>query len=202
MKKYREILSDYIPEESISTILDWLLSSNVQLKITRSRSTKLGDYRPPVRHKFHKISVNHDLNKYQFLITLVHEFAHLRVWELHGRNVKPHGKEWKTKFSELMAGLMNENIFPEDILIILTRFLKNPASSSVDTELTKKLREYDSGKNYYTLEELPDNSLFKIYNGHIFKKLEKIRKRYKCKRLDNNRIYLISPIMEVVPVAD
>jgi hypothetical protein len=202
MKAYKEILSDYIPEESVSTILNWLTTSNVQLKITKSRSTKLGDYRPPIRHKFHKISVNHDLNKYHFLITLAHEFAHLKIWEVYGRKVKPHGKEWKLKFRELMDGFMNESVFPKDILVVLTRFLKNPTSSSVNLELTKKLREYDTHSNYLTLEELPDDSIFKIYNGVIFRKLEKMRKRYKCQRLDNKRIYLISPIMEVVPVAD
>ncbi len=202
MKTYKEVLQDYIPEESVLLVLDFLNTSNVQLKITKSRSTKLGDYRPPIRLKFHKISVNHDLNKYHFLVTLIHEFAHLNTWEKHNRKVKPHGKEWKQEYRELMGPFMNESVFPQDILTVLYKFLKNPTSSSVDTELTKKLREYDTGKNYFTLEELPDDSLFKIYNGIIFKKLERIRKRYKCKRIDNNRIYLISPIMEVIPVRD
>lgn len=202
MKTYKEILQDYIPEESVLAVLDFLNISNVQLKITKSRSTKLGDYRPPIRSKFHRISINHDLNKYHFLITLIHEFAHLNTWEAYNRKVKPHGKEWKQTYRELMAPYLNETVFPEDILNILFKFLKNPTSSSVDTELTKKLREYDTGKAYFTLEELPDDSIFKIHNGIIFKKLERIRKRYKCKRMDNNRIYLISPIMEVVPVVD
>ena len=200
MKTYKEVLLDYIPEESVSGVLEFLNTSNVQLKITKSRSTKLGDYRPNIRSKFHKISVNHDLNKYHFLVTLIHEFAHLNTWEKHNRRVKPHGNEWKQSYKELMDPYLNEAIFPEDILTVLHKFLKNPTSSSVDTELTKKMREYDNGKKYLTLEELPDDSLFKIYNGIIFKKLERIRKRYKCKRIDNNRIYLISPIMEVVPV--
>ena len=200
MKTYKEILLNYIPEKSVLPVLDFLNTSNVQLKITKSRSTKLGDYRPPIQTKFHKISVNHDLNKYNFLITLIHEFAHLKVWEEYKRKAKPHGGEWKQKFRELMEPYLNESVFPKDILNVLYRFLKNPTSSSIDTELTKKLREYDNGKEYFTLEELPDDSLFKIYNGIIFKKLERIRKRYKCKRMDNNRIYLISPIMEVIPV--
>lgn len=202
MKTYKEVLQDYIPEESVSPVLELLNTSNVQLKITKSRSTKLGDYRPPIRSKFHKISVNHDLNKYNFLITLIHEFAHLKNWEEHKHKAKPHGKEWKQKFRELMESYLNESVFPKDILTVLHKFLKNPTSSSADTQLTKKLREYDKGQEYFTLEELPDDSLFKIYNGTIFKKLERIRKRYKCKRIDNNRIYLISPIMEVVPVVD
>jgi len=202
MKTYREVLLDYIPEAAVSGVLEFLNTSNVQLKITKSRSTKLGDYRPPIRSKFHKISVNHDLNKYNFLVTIIHEFAHLNTWEKHNRKVKPHGKEWKQSFRELMDPYLNESVFPEDILNVLFKFLKNPTSSSVDTELTKKMRKYDSGKSYFTLEALPDDSLFEIYNGVIFKKLEKIRKRYKCKRMDNNRIYLISPIMEVIPMVD
>ena len=202
MKTYKEVLLEYIPDESVLPVLDFLNTSNVQLKITKSRSTKLGDYRPQIRSKFHKISINHDLNKYHFLITLIHEFAHLNTWEKHNRKAKPHGIEWKQTFRELMDPYMNETIFPKDVLIVVQKFLKNPTSSSVDTELTKKLREYDTGKNYFTLEELPDDSLFKIYNGTIFKKLERIRKRYKCKRMDNNRIYLISPIMEVIPMVD
>ena len=202
MKTYKEVLLEYIPEESVLPVLDFLNTSNVQLKITKSRSTKLGDYRPQIRSKFHKISINHDLNKYHFLITLIHEFAHLNTWEKHNRKAKPHGIEWKQTFRELMDPYMNETIFPNDVLIVVQKFLKNPTSSSVDTELTKKLREYDTGKNYFTLEELPDDSLFKIYNGTIFKKLERIRKRYKCKRMDNNRIYLISPIMEVIQIVD
>lgn len=202
MKTYKEVLQDYIPEESVLTVLDFLNTSNVQLKITKSRTTKLGDYRPPIRSKFHRISINHDLNKYHFLITLIHEFAHLNTWEEYNRKVKPHGKEWKQTYKDLMIPFMKESVFPKDILTVLHKFLKNPTSSSVDTELTKKMREYDTGKNYYTLEELPDDSIFKIHNGIIFKKLERIRKRYKCKRMDNNRIYLISPIMEVVPVVD
>ena len=113
MKTYKEVLLDYIPEESVLPVLDFLNTSNVQLKITKSRSTKLGDYRPPIRSKFHKISVNHDLNKYNFLITLIHEFAHLNTWEEHKRKVKPHGKEWKQKFRELMDPYINESIFPK-----------------------------------------------------------------------------------------
>jgi len=201
MKTHKDILADYLPELSVPIVFDWVKGNNVQLKIAKNRSTKLGDYRPPQgRYGFHRISVNHDLNKYNFLLTFVHEFAHLKNWEQHKRNVNPHGKEWKTKFRELMQNFMNEDIFPKDILDVLITFLKNPSSSTVNISLTKKLREYDSARDYLTLEELPDEALFKIHNGFVFKKLEKLRKRYKCKRLDNNRIYLVSPIAEVVQV--
>ncbi len=102
MKTYKDILLEYLPEKAVPEILNWLENSNVQLKITRNRHTKLGDYRPPIKHKFHKISINYDLNKYNFLITLIHEFAHLNIWEQFKNRVKPHGKEWKEEYSKLL----------------------------------------------------------------------------------------------------
>lgn len=200
MKTYKEVLINYLPETTVPKIIEWLENSNVQLKISKSRSTKLGDYRPPIRVSFHKISVNHDLNKYQFLITLVHEFAHLKVWENYKRSVNPHGKEWKNEFNSLMQGFLCEDVFPKDILKVLMPYLKNPSSSTSDTKLLQVLRKYDKTQDYITLEDLPENSIFKIYNGYVFEKIEKLRKRYKCKRLDNNRIYLVSPMIKVVPV--
>ena len=103
MKTYKDILSDYLPELSVPIVFDWVKSNNVQLKIAKNTTTKLGDYRPPQgRYGFHRISVNHDLNKYNFLLTFVHEFAHLKNWEQHKRNVNPHGKEWKLAFREFL----------------------------------------------------------------------------------------------------
>jgi len=200
MKSNKNILTDYIPVKSVPIILDWLENSNVQLKITRNRSTKLGDYRPPIQHKFHRISVNYDLNKYHFLITLVHEFAHLKIWEQFKHRVKPHGKEWKDKYSELLQIFFDPAIFPIELLNVLHQFVKNPTATSINTELSRVLRTYDKSNKYLTLEELPDKSMFKIHNGVVFEKLEKLRKRYKCKRIDNKRIYLVSPIAEVTLV--
>lgn len=200
MKTYKEILSEYIPEKAISIVLAWITNSNVQLRITRTRSSKLGDYRPPLLKKYHRISVNHDLNKYHFLLTFVHEYAHLKNWELKQNSVKPHGIEWQKAFRELMQPFLNDDIFPLDLKTIIIRYLKNPNSSSMNTVLVKKLREHDKSKNYLTLEELPLNSFFRIYNGIAFEKLEKMQKRFKCRRIDNNRIYMVSPVMQVVPV--
>lgn len=201
MKTYREILADYIPEKAIPIALKWLENSNVQLRITKSRSSKLGDYRPPVLKKYHRISVNHDLNKFHFLITLVHEYAHLKNWEQHQRNVKPHGAEWQKAFRLYMQPFLEEDIFPDELKAIVLLYLNNPNSSSMSTKFIRKLREYDKGKDYLTLEELPFNSLFRIYNGIVFEKIEKLKKRYKCRRTDNNRIYLVSPIIQVIPVS-
>jgi hypothetical protein len=62
------------------------------------------------------------------------------------------------------------------------------------------MRNYDGPKDYITLEEIPMESLFRIHNGVVFKKIEKLRKRYKCIRMDNRRVYVVSPMMKVIPV--
>ncbi len=202
MKTNREILCEYLPEKAVPLVLKLLEDSNVQLRITKSRSTKLGDFRPPLHKKYHRISINHDLNKYHFLITLIHEFAHLINWNINQRKVKPHGKEWKTFFRELMKPYLVQEIFTTDILEVVLEFMKNPTSSVVNIKLLKKLREYDKGTSLITLDDIPENSKFSIYNGVIFTKLEKLKKRYKCLRLDTNRIYLVSSVMQVVPLVD
>ena len=150
MMSDRVILTKYLPEPAVPVILEWLKVQKAQLKITRGRNTKLGDYRPPLKYKFHRISVNHNLNKYHFLITLVHEFAHLTNWEKNRNQVKPHGNEWKREFGELMQNFIAADIFPADIYPVLNRFLKNPTSTSANTELTRKLRSYDNSAKLRT----------------------------------------------------
>jgi len=196
MEKYKEILYKYLPEHAVVEVYDLLNQYNVQLKIAKSRATKLGDYRPPIQYSYHRISINHDLNQYNFLITLIHEFAHLKIWQKHKNKVKPHGNEWKTEFSESMQNLLRNDIFPQDILSVLNLYLQNPSSPTQSLNLQKALRKYDLNGSFLTLEEIPDNSFFKIYNGIVFKKISKMRKRYKCLRIDNNKIYLVSPMIK------
>lgn len=202
MKEYKALLLEYLPEPAVPKILHWLVNWNVQLKISRSRNSKLGDYRPPIEYKFHRISVNYDLNKYHFLITLVHEFAHLKVWEKHQRNARPHGIEWKNSFSGLMQEFMNSDVFPDDLLTVLKSYLINPTSSTSNSKLLSVLRNYDENKNYLVLEDLPISSIFRTENGFVFQKMETLRKRIKCKRLDNNRLYLANPLIKAEPVVN
>ncbi|MEZ5081847.1 MAG: SprT-like domain-containing protein [Bacteroidales bacterium] len=192
MKTYSEILENYIPVKAVPQVIEWLELYKAELKITRARTTKLGDYRPPIRVKYHKISVNHDLNKYHFLITLVHEFAHLTVWQKHKNKVKPHGDEWKSAFREMMEPFLRGSVFPDDINIVLDQYLKNPSSSTSDHKLLTVLRQYDKGKDYITLEDIPANGEFRIHNGIVFKKLKNSGSVINAFGLDNKRMYLVS----------
>lgn len=188
-------LAAYIPKETVSQISQWLNSYNCQLKITKPRQSKLGDYRCLQKGKGHIISINNDLNTYAFLITLTHEIAHMMVWEKHQNKVQAHGKEWKEMFQLLMLNFLP--FFPQNILSPLARHLKNPkASSSQDVALTTALRTYNSRK-ITTIEDIPMGSTFCTPNGKQFVKLKKLRKRYQCIAEHNNRLYLFSPLAEV-----
>ena len=149
--KYKEILQSYIPEPSLDIMADWILHFNFNLKITENRASKLGDYRAPVNKSRHLITINHNLNKYSFLITLVHEIAHLTTFEKFKaarRRVLPHGEEWKTEYKNLMRYFLRSEIFPEDVMKALNDYMKNPAASScADENLLRVLRKYDTKKS-------------------------------------------------------
>ena len=72
----------------------------------------MGDYRPPYAGQGHRISINYDLNSYSFLVTTVHEFAHLLTWNEHKRKAKPHGAEWKANFKRMMRPFFEKEVFP------------------------------------------------------------------------------------------
>ncbi len=192
-------LQQYLPEGSFDEVVYYLQHYKVHLTITRQRQTILGDYRHAIGTKTHRISVNGNLNKFSFLITLLHELAHLFTYEQFGHRVMAHGKEWKNEFSKVLAKFLLQKIFPTDIEKALMRTLQNPAASSCgDEHLLRVLTNYDEkkpGVNF--VEQLPFGASFKIKGNRIFKKGEKIRKRYKCVELKTGKLYLFSPVFEV-----
>lgn len=195
-----EILKKYIPEFAVPTIAQWIIELDFKLKITKERSTKLGDYTSPHNGLNHTITINHNLNQYSFFITLVHEIAHLKTYQQYKNRVAPHGQEWKQSFRELMIPFLNTEDLPLDILYALRKYLQNPAATSCsDVTLMRTLKLYDetSHENLAVLlERLPYNSHF-IFNGRVFEKGEQLRKRFRCKEIGTQAIYLFSPLAEV-----
>jgi len=188
-----EDLEKYIPENSVFQINKWIKELNIHVKKSRDRKTKLGDFRYTKNGKY-IISVNETLNKYSFLITLTHEIAHAFVHEKYYNQVNPHGLEWKITFRKMMLNFLHPNIFPRNIIQALSMHLKNPKASTInDYNLSKALRLYDKDPKTI-LDEIPNGSIFYTPNGRKFKKLEKIRTRYKCIELSSNKIYLFNAL--------
>lgn len=196
------VLSQYMPVEAAPVIARWIDYFQCEFKISKNRTTKLGDYRHPYNGTGHKISVNNNLNAYAFLVTTVHEFAHLLTWNDHRNKVKPHGEEWKRNFKRMMVPFIEKNIFPDDVHKAIINYLDNPtAASCTDLKLSRTLKKYDNAIGLLRLEELPVNTLFTIKDGRRFKKGERLRKRYRCLCLDNGNVYLFNPLAEVTLAA-
>jgi SprT protein len=197
-QKNSEILRKYLPEQSVELIAEWIVKFDFKLKIKKERSTRLGDYSSPRNGLNHVITINHNLNKYAFLITLVHEVAHLVTYNQHKDSVNPHGKEWKQNFRILIQPFLTPDIFPIEVFSALRKYMQNPAASSCsDVQLLKTLKLHDEKSDTVFLEYLPINTVF-LYNGsRIFQKGEKIRKRFKCKEIGTGHIYLFNPLVEV-----
>lgn len=198
-KESFEALKSYMPEGSFDLVMPTILHYKVHLVVTRERQTKLGDYRKAHYGKNHRITVNGNLNRYAFLITLVHELAHLLAFEHHGHRITPHGMEWKKTYAGLLKDFLDARIFPGDIEIQLLSSLHNPAASTCAEEnLTRVLRNYDHPfRKKITVEDIPEGTKFLIKGGRVFEKGEKLRKRIKCYELPLKRIYLFSPLFEV-----
>lgn len=192
-----ETLARYIPEHAVKPVFELIVANQVHLKIVNERQTRHGDYRRGLSGK-HEITVNASLNKYRFLITLIHEISHLVAFEKFGRNIKPHGNEWKFTFQRMMVPFIRPEIFPGHLLPLLARHFKNPtASSDTDTTLSLALKQYDAGNDKNYVFEIPYGSAFRIKNGKIFKKLAVRTKRFECIEISSGKTYLFNPNAEV-----
>ena len=195
-------LQDYLPPGTYDAVLAYLRQYKVHLTVARERKSILGDYRHSTHHANHRISVNGNLNTYSFLITLLHELAHLLTFEQFGNKVLAHGREWKMIYAKMLAQFIQHKIFPADIEAELLRSLQNPAASTcAEDGLLRILRKYDAKESHHRLvEELAIHDLFRTSDGRIFKKGEKLRKRYKCVEVKTGKVYLFSPVYEVESV--
>lgn len=192
-----ETLSKYLPEHAVKPIFDLIVTHRVHLKIVNERQTRHGDYRKGLSGK-HEITVNSSLNKYKFLITLIHEIGHLVAFEKYGRKIKPHGNEWKHTFQQLMIPYIRPEIFPGHLLPLLARHFKNPsASSDTDTTLSLALKQFDAQNDKNYIFEIPYGSVFRIQNGKVFKKIAVRTKRFECIEISSGKTYLFNPNAEV-----
>ena len=192
-------LEKYLPPSTFEAVVEYLNVYKVHLTVARERKSILGDYRHRTHVENHRISVNGNLNPYAFLITLLHELAHLLTFEKYGNRVQSHGREWKHIFGQLLAQFIQHKIFPADINHALLHSLHNPAASScADEILLRTLKKYDKQNEHLVfVEAVPVGDLFKTHDGRVFLKGEKLRKRFKCVDVATKRIYLFSPVYEV-----
>lgn len=193
-----EQLNHYLPEGASALVFEYLHAYKIHLTITRGRKSVLGDYRHATGRDHHRISINGDLNKYAFLITLIHELGHLITFQQYGNGVLSHGKEWKLAYRKVLEDFIRLKLFPKDILETLLQSIHDlPASSCSDVSLMRVLKKYDPDSDAKLVEDIREGSLFRTEDGRTFKRGRQIRKRIECVEIKTGKLYLFSPIYEV-----
>tara|TARA_B100001027_G_scaffold185066_1_gene137269 strand:+ start:630 stop:1217 length:588 start_codon:yes stop_codon:yes gene_type:complete len=184
----KDILS-LVPNEVNDYVKSLIEDQNLIIKAVPKRRTKLGDYRKSKNKDI--ITINHMDNKYRFLLILIHELAHFNVYKKNIRT-SPHGQIWKKEFKKLLQPILDINLFPNGLQILINEHMKNPKSSfSYDSHLEMELNKYDNDNDNYTyLEEIDIGDIFRYNNDKLYKKIAKRRKRYLCIENDSGRKYL------------
>jgi len=201
IQEFAATLRRFLPSGSEEYVAWFLLEKVVHFTVTKDRKSKYGDYRHPYAGKPHLISVNGSLNKYAFLVTTLHELAHLTAYEKYRDTVAAHGPEWKREFQLVFKPILDMQILPLDVTMAVTNYMRNiKASSCGDEALYRVLRRYDKSPAVF-LEHLQFGEKFKL-NDKIFVKGKKLRKRYECVAVESNEKYHVLGIAEVEELKD
>jgi hypothetical protein len=209
-EKIENLFSGFIPEDAMDMLIVCLQGHSLDCRIVRKRSTKTGDFRAARDGRPPRLTVNGDLNPYAFLLTLIHEVAHFFVYlDTEKANVflirkhrpRPHGKEWKKRFTGLMQPFISINVFPPEIEGAMVSYFEDPkASSSADSQLQRLLQVYDPPGENVRITDISDGEMFITASGRVFVKMDRLRKRYRCMCVKTQRMYLFSPEAMILPV--
>ena len=185
-----------IPLASVDYVKSLIYSENVVIKLKKTRKTKHGDFSVN-KNGLRLITINESLNKYRFLITLIHEISHYFTFKNYGRYIKPHGVEWKNTFRNLLLPVINSDVFPDDVLKTLAAYTKNPkASTDTDLNLSLTLNKYNTNQSEY-VSSLSNGTVFKASNDRTYIMIKKLRKRYECMDVLTKKLYLFSPNVSI-----
>lgn len=199
-------LEKYIPENTLPYIEKLISKHHLHIKITNPRLSRLGSFSGNRNNQPNTINISGSLNIYSFLITLIHEIAHMETYAIYKNRVQPHGNEWKRIYIAMMKPLIEGNVFPPKLTFILAQHFRNPkASSTSDINLAMELKKYDKNTEddpVKILEEIETEGFFRWRDGRVFQKKEKLRKRYLCLDTISKKNYLFSPLAEVLPIED
>jgi SprT protein len=196
-QQFRNIFLRFAPKSFVEYLIELVIDAKVKFKIVPGRATKLGDFRVSSDGVKPIITVNGNLNKYAFLITTLHELAHLHTYRKFGNQAAPHGIEWKCAFRNLLEPVLLSKQLPDDIERALWKsFTNTKASSCSDLNLSRVLKKYDAPSDQLSLEEIPIASHFAI-NGRTFEKGLLRRSRYLCIELQSGKHYLIHALATV-----
>lgn len=193
------VLKRYMPPAAVEYCSELIILYKLHLHIEIERKDRLGDYSPHLGNG-NRISINHNLNPYDFLITFIHELAHHVTYKKYGPHHQSHGSEWKDEFKNCMRPVVLMRIFPPDIEQPLIRHMQTPKyTHSGDVQLMKALMKYNKGDQPLILDDLPTGTHFKMsQRGRVvLKKMEKLRSYVLCEDIDTGKKYKVHLLAKV-----
>ncbi len=187
------LLQKYLPENSLPYLQQWCGQHPIHIQITRDRASKLGDYRR-LPDGSHQITINSTLPPELFFIVLTHEAAHFSAFQKFGYRIRPHGKEWKEEFRNMLRESIS--VYSEDLQPVILQFAKSPkASFAASTGLVKYFHTDNSeGENF--VESLERGTVF-CYRHENYQMETKLKKNYLCTQLSTGRKYVFKPLAKV-----
>lgn len=172
-----------LPEPLREILWSKINTLNITLEFSGDRKNKFGEWR--LCNGKQTISINYNLHPLQFFLTLTHEIAHSITWNMYGNLVRPHGKEWKQNYRNLVLPLMKCNYFDKYTEHVIIEHMKNPpACAGTCPEITKIINP-----NVSLIKDVPIGTVFP-YRGSFLVKLYKKRTRWVC-RDTSGKMFLI-----------
>ena len=204
-EEYRTILRRHLNDDAVDWVYDYFTRNNIFLHITRQRTSKLGDYSWPQRgRKYHRITVNGDLNPYMFLWVFLHEAAHYETRLKYNGSVQPHGHEWQAAYARLLRECIA--LFPPETHDSIARYASRvPLARATGQGIEELLRHYDkdySPESVTRLDDLPAGSLFRLKRSPdiLFRSDERRRTRWLCTDTATGRRYTVPATAEVISI--
>lgn len=194
------VLQRYFPAEAIPFVMKYVGVCPFKFVISSPRMSKKGDFRFRLDgKKIPSITVNRDLEKYEFLLVFIHELAHYFVYVNSPYFVKSHGAEWKNQYKSLSLQLMEEVSLPRDIEQAWRQHLSRiKSSSALDEQLVAVFKKYrKENVNECLLKELKNGDCF-FFRNELFRLDSFARTRATCTLLRTNRRYIIGGTAEVI----
>ena len=166
-----------------------------RLKLSNHRRSKWGDYRyrkSADGTEQHQISVNRTLPAEAFLLTYLHEVAHLIAFQQHGFHIRPHGAEWKRCFRQLLHPVLSQPMVLAEVQLPLQRYAQNPkATVHADGALLRALLRDKPLDGNIPLASVAEQEQF-VFQGRKFLKEKVRRTRALCREVTSGKRYTIA----------
>ncbi len=188
----KTLFERHVPPAAVAYCHQLWQQHGFAFRVTRPRRTRLGT------HQFdpatgHLVTVNGNLNLAAFLITYLHEVAHVVTVQEARRRPLPHGVAWKRHFRQLLEPVLTEAFFPPFVLEPLRDYARDPAAAtSSHGPLTRALQALDAPPEGtpLTVQQLAEGETF-VFHDRTFVRGPLRRTRALCTEVTTGRRYTV-----------